>query len=158
MNLKTISIIALLCGGLFAAWRLDSGKASQPGDTPPGVVAGTPDSSTSKAPDAIQSAHKPAVAVNDFLKNPRDHAGPVVLAGRVSQAFPDRGAFVIVDAREAASCCETGCAENSVPVRVDRGSFTGIIPQVGEHVRVVGTVFTEDVGYRLTVQEVIQDK
>lgn len=99
------------------------------------------------------------LCVSEIAKDPKAHAGRVAVRGVVSKVFADRRAFTVANIVEGASCCATGCGNDSVPVRVPTEEYEGDLPAEFEHVILVGEVVPnpDDEGYDFVIEEVWAD-
>lgn len=88
----------------------------------------------------------------------KNHAGLVAIDGEVAQVFADKGTFMLkncVDASmKASGCSKPCCGEAQIPVKVDMTKFSGVMPEAGADVVVIGDVSVTETGYTLAVREV----
>lgn len=95
------------------------------------------------------------VSVADFDAKSDEYEGLVAIEGRVSESYPDKASFILVDADNMKGCSSGCCPQAKVPVRVavsDDGKESAV-PAVDEMVIVVAQLTLTETGYTLDVRE-----
>ncbi len=155
--LSALMVVAMLAVAASAFFKLQPQGASgtQTAAAPNAAIAdikAAPEAPVEPLPEgAIE------VGVEKLWSDPAAYEGLVALEGYVTQSFPDRGAFVMADLKEAECCPEAGCAEFTVPAKVPATEFSGEVPNAMESVVAIGKVTPRDKGFDFSVSEVRRD-
>jgi len=96
------------------------------------------------------------LSVGDFDQRLKDLTGLVAIEGRVKEAYPERGALVLVDCTNMAGCTDGCCPQAEVPVRLVLENYSGTLPEADREVVVVADITVLDAGYELAVREIRQ--
>ncbi len=94
------------------------------------------------------------ISVAAFDQAQNSLSGRVAIEGRVAEAFPDRGAVVLVDVDNMAGCSDGCCPQAQVPVKVNLADYAGALPAAGQQVVVVGEIVRTDLGFNLQVAQI----
>jgi hypothetical protein len=95
------------------------------------------------------------VSVGDIDAKSADYEGLVAIEGRVSESYPDKASFILVDADNMKGCSSGCCPQAKVPVRVAKSADgkDAAVPGVDEMVIVVAQLTLTETGYTLDVRE-----
>lgn len=83
-------------------------------------------------------------------------SGLIAIRGKVSESFPDRRAFVLVDSSQMAACEKNCCPQVSIPIRIqDKPGLE--VPGTGTRIFVVADLKNTPTGFELDVKAVEKD-
>lgn len=155
--LTALLVVAMLAVAASAFFKL------QPGGSSSNQTAAAPDAAIADIKAAPKTPGEPmpegieTVGVEKLWSDPAAYEGVVAIEGYVTQSYPERGAFVMADVKEAECCPEAGCAEFTVPAKVPAAEFSGEMPKAMETVVAIGKVTPREKGFDFAVSEVRRD-
>ena len=96
------------------------------------------------------------ISVADLDAKSADYEGLVAIEGRVSESYPDKASFILVDCDNMQGCKDGCCPQTRVPVRIAQaeGQPEITVPVVDEMVIVIAQLSLTETGYALAVQDV----
>jgi len=97
------------------------------------------------------------LSVGKFDEQQQSLTGQIAIAGRVAEAYPERGALVLVDADNMAGCADDCCPQSKVPIKLILEEFTGTLPSADQQVVIVGEIIQQELGFELHVNEIHRD-
>jgi len=89
------------------------------------------------------------VGVRALMESPEAYAGPIQIAGVVSQVVPGSKMFGLIDLEEFKTCQKVTCASLVLPIEWD-----GAMPEVGQQLTAVGEIQKEDMRYLFKASKV----
>jgi hypothetical protein len=125
---------------------------SKDGDSTVAETAYTPLAGGTVSIDGLGEV--PVISVSQLDENPSAFTGLVAIEGKVAERFEDRFAFVLVDCGRMEGCGSECCSQATVPVRLDRNRYSGVVPMLNDNVLVIGGLTVTDGGYELDVSQV----
>lgn len=130
---------------------------ARPADIPAMDVKSSPSEPQARTMLTLASGEEVSVlSVGEFEQKLSGLSGLVAIAGRVKEAYPERGALILVDCANMAGCGDGCCPQAEVPVRMALSEYEGSLPAVDCDVIVVGDLTVRDAGYELAVREIRQ--
>jgi hypothetical protein len=96
------------------------------------------------------------LSVGDFDQRLKELSGLVAIEGRVKEAYPERGALVLVDCANMQGCGDGCCPQAEVPVRLALEEYSGSLPDADREIVVIADVTVLEAGYDLAIREIRQ--
>ena len=94
------------------------------------------------------------LSIGKFEEKQDSLTGRIAIAGRVAEAYPERGALVLVDAGNMDGCSDSCCPQAKVPVKLILEEFSGSLPEADQQVVIVGEISQQELGFDLRVDEI----
>ena len=94
------------------------------------------------------------LSVGSFDEQQQSLDGWIAVEGRVAEAYPERGALILVDTGNMEGCADACCPQVQVPVKLALEDYAGTMPAFDQQVVIIGEFSRQELGYELQVSEI----